>query len=138
MGNHDVMDTHFDASRLSDATLLRTELHIDGEWTPGGGERIEVLDPAGGDVIARMAGADEADVHRAIASAQAAAGPWGRMTAQARSRILRRWYELIVDHADDLALILTAEQGKPLAEARGEILYGAGFIEWYAEEGKRA
>ena len=133
------MDSQFDRSRLRDPSLLRTELFIDGEWAPGSaGHRIEVTDPATDDVIAEVAFATEEDVRRAIAAAEAAAPGWGRTTAPARARILRRWYELIVEHADDLAVILTAEQGKPLAEARGEILYGAGFVEWYAEECKRA
>jgi len=131
------VDTLFDADKLTDRSLLRADLFIDGEWTPGSGDRSEVCDPATGAVIARMATATEDDVRRAIDAAVTAAGPWGRATAPARARIMRRWYELIVDNADDLALILTAEQGKPLREARGEILYGAGFVEWYAEECKR-
>lgn len=132
------MDSRFDRSLLRDADLLREDLFIDGAWTPGsGGERTEVVDPATGVVIARMASAAAADVERAITTADAAAPAWGRLPAPARSRILRRWYDLIVKHADDLATILTAEQGKPFAEARGEILYGAGFVEWYAEECKR-
>lgn len=132
------MGSSFDSSRLTDPTLLRNDLFIGGEWRAGGtGNRIDVLDPATGDVVAWMAECDEADVHRAIDTAVAAAPAWGRRPAIERARILRRWYELIVEHADDLAAILTAEQGKPLVEARGEILYGAGFVEWYAEEGKR-
>ena len=132
------MGSTFDALRLSDPTLLREDLFIDGEWTPGGtGRRIDVHDPATGDVVARMAEGDEADVRRAIDAAVAAAPAWRRTPAIERSRILRRWYDLIVENADDLAAILTAEQGKPFAEARGEIIYGAGFVEWYAEEGKR-
>ncbi|MET0235814.1 MAG: NAD-dependent succinate-semialdehyde dehydrogenase [Kibdelosporangium sp.] len=133
------MEAKFDRSRLRDPGLLREELFIDGEWGPGSsGERIDVTDPATGTVIARTAFATEDDVRRAIAAAEAAAPGWARTTAPARSRILRRWYDLIVENADDLAMILTAEQGKPLAEARGEIIYGAGFVEWYAEECKRA
>jgi succinate-semialdehyde dehydrogenase/glutarate-semialdehyde dehydrogenase len=132
------MGAGFDPSRLSDRDLLRDELFIDGKWTPGRtGRRADVPDPATGDVIAGMAQADDADVRRAIQTAQAAAPEWAAMTAGDRARILRRWYDLIVENADDLAAILTAEQGKPFAEARGEILYGAGFVEWYAEEAKR-
>ncbi|MGI8335765.1 NAD-dependent succinate-semialdehyde dehydrogenase [Actinomadura scrupuli] len=132
------MNSTFDRSRLRDADLLREDLFIDGAWAPGSaGTRTDVLDPATGAVIARMADATEADVRRGVERAQAAAPAWGAMTATARARILRRWYDLIVANADDLATILTAEQGKPFAEARGEILYGAGFVEWYAEEGKR-
>jgi succinate-semialdehyde dehydrogenase/glutarate-semialdehyde dehydrogenase len=131
------VDTLFDAARLRDPALLREDLFIGGEWTAGAGPRSEVRDPATDVVIAHMASASEADVERAIEVAAAAAGEWGSRTALSRSRIMRRWFELIVENADDLAMILTAEQGKPLAEARGEILYGAGFVEWYAEECKR-
>jgi succinate-semialdehyde dehydrogenase/glutarate-semialdehyde dehydrogenase len=132
------MGSSFDRSQLQEPTLLREDLFIAGAWRAGGtGRRMDVADPATGLVIARMAEADEADVRRAIAAADAAAPGWAAVTAPERSRILRRWYDLIVAHADDLATILTAEQGKPWAEARGEILYGAGFVEWYAEECKR-
>jgi succinate-semialdehyde dehydrogenase/glutarate-semialdehyde dehydrogenase len=132
------MGSSFDRSQLQEPTLLREDLFIAGAWCGGGtGRRMDVTDPATGLVIARMAEADEADVRRAIAAAGAAAAGWAAVTAPERSRILRRWYDLIVAHADDLATILTAEQGKPWAEARGEILYGAGFVEWYAEECKR-
>src|SRR4051812_12427396 len=132
------MGASFDPSRLRDPDLLRTDLFVDGEWVPGHtGRRAEVTDPATGAVIASMAQADEADVRRAISTAQVAAPGWAATIAADRARILRRWYDLIVSAADDLATILTAEQGKPWAEARGEILYGAGFVEWYAEEGKR-
>jgi succinate-semialdehyde dehydrogenase/glutarate-semialdehyde dehydrogenase len=132
------MGSSFDRSQLLDPSLLREDLFIAGAWGAGGtGRRMDVTDPATGLVIARMAEADEDDVRRAIAAADAAAPGWAAVTAPERSRILRRWYDLIVAHADDLATILTAEQGKPWAEARGEILYGAGFVEWYAEECKR-
>jgi succinate-semialdehyde dehydrogenase/glutarate-semialdehyde dehydrogenase len=132
------VDSKFDRSQLRDGDLLREDLFIDGVWAPGaGGERTEVTDPATGAVIARMASATADDVLNAISAADAAAPAWGRMTATARARVMRRWYDLIVENADDLATILTAEQGKPFAEARGEILYGAGFVEWYAEECKR-
>jgi succinate-semialdehyde dehydrogenase/glutarate-semialdehyde dehydrogenase len=128
----------FDRSALNDPELLREDLFIAGEWSAGAtGRRIDVTNPATGDVVARIAEADEADVRRAIAAADAVAPAWAAVTAPERARILRRWYDLIVAAADDLATILTAEQGKPWAEARGEILYGAGFVEWYAEEAKR-
>jgi succinate-semialdehyde dehydrogenase/glutarate-semialdehyde dehydrogenase len=132
------MGSSFDPTRLRDRELLRADLFIGGRWVPGErGIRADVTDPATGAVIAQMAQAEDVDVRRAIAEAEAARPQWAAMTAIERARILRRWYDLIVANADDLAAILTAEQGKPLAEARGEILYGAGFIEWYAEEGKR-
>ncbi|WP_367891533.1 NAD-dependent succinate-semialdehyde dehydrogenase [Nocardioides sp. Arc9.136] len=110
---------------------------MNGEWRDGAGEPFDVLDPATGDLVATMAAADAADVERAIATAEVAGRAWAARPAPERAKVMRRWYDLIVEHADDLAAILTAEQGKPLHEARGEILYGAGFVEWYAEECKR-
>jgi succinate-semialdehyde dehydrogenase/glutarate-semialdehyde dehydrogenase len=128
----------FDRSWLHDQDLLRADLFVGGRWRPGGtGRRTDVTDPATGTVIAQIAEADESDVRDAIAAACDAFPAWAGLTAQERGRILRRWHDLIVENADDLAMILTAEQGKPLSEARGEILYGAGFVEWYAEEAKR-
>ncbi len=123
--------------RLKDPLLLRTELFIGGEWTPGGAAEVPVLDPATCEVVASVKGATEADVLRCIEAARYAFVEWAAMPAPDRSRVLRRWYDLLVDNADDLAVILTAEQGKPLAESRGEVLYGAAFVEWYAEEAKR-
>ena len=131
------MDTTFEADRLSDPTLLRTQLFIDGEWRDGEGDPFDVLDPATDVLVARMSAATTAEVEAAVAAAERAGREWAAVTAPERARVMRRWYELIVEHADDLAMILTAEQGKPLHEARGEILYGAGFVEWYAEECKR-
>jgi succinate-semialdehyde dehydrogenase/glutarate-semialdehyde dehydrogenase len=124
---------------LTDPTLLREQLLIAGEWVDGaGGEREPVTDPATGEVVASVAVGDRSDAVRAIEAAHAVAASWGATPAKTRSQLLRRWHDLIVANADDLAILLTAEQGKPLAEARGEILYGATFIEWYAEEAKRA
>jgi succinate-semialdehyde dehydrogenase / glutarate-semialdehyde dehydrogenase len=132
------VDVSFDRSCLHDPDLFREDLFVGGRWRSGGtSRRIDVTDPATGDVIGQIAEADETDVRDAIAAAQEAFGVWAGSTAQERARILRRWHDLIVENADDLAMILTAEQGKPLSEARGEILYGAGFIEWYSEEAKR-
>lgn len=124
---------------LTDPTLLRDELYVDGHWaSSASGARAEVTDPATGDVVASVADGDRDDASRAVSAAAAAFPAWAARTAKDRSVVLRAWFDLIVAHADDLATILTAEQGKPLAEARGEILYGASFVEWYAEEGKRA
>lgn len=132
------MDSSFDRSWLRDQGLFREDLFVGGRWRSGGtGRRIEVTDPATASVIGQIAEADEADVRDAIAAAHQAFPAWAGQTAQQRGDILRRWHDLIVENADDLAMILTAEQGKPLSEARGEILYGASFIEWYAEEAKR-
>lgn len=123
---------------LRDSNLLREDLFIGGEWVPGSGDaRREVVNPATGEVVARVAIAEAADVKRAIALADGAFKVWSAMTAISRAKIMRNWYDLILQNVDDLATILTSEQGKPLSEAKSEILYGAGFIEWYAEEGKR-
>jgi succinate-semialdehyde dehydrogenase/glutarate-semialdehyde dehydrogenase len=119
-------------------SLLRENLYIEGQWVPGQAAPVEVHDPADGTLLATAASASAAQVTEAVQAADRAFRTWSKMLARERAVILRRWYELIVERADDLALILTAEQGKPLAEARGEVLYGAGFIEWFAEEGKRA
>ena len=124
---------------LADGALLREQLHLAGEWVDGaGGEVDEVVDPATGDCIAHVARATAADADRAVTAAHAALGSWASAPAKARATALRAWHDLIVAHVEDLAILLTAEQGKPVAEARGEILYGATFIEWYAEEAKRA
>jgi len=124
---------------LTDAALWRERLYIDGSWTEGSSERrVEVTDPASGELIANVADGTREDARRAIEAARRAFGPWSQMTAKGRATILRDWFELICANAEDLATILVREQGKPLAEARAEILFGAGFIEWYAEEGKRA
>ncbi|MDO9407357.1 NAD-dependent succinate-semialdehyde dehydrogenase [Patulibacter sp.] len=124
---------------LADPALLRSDLYLDGGWTPAEGDRrLAVTDPATGREIASVADATRTDAVRAIDAAAAAFPAWAARTAKDRSILMRRWFDLIVEHADDLASIITAEQGKPLAEAKGEILYGATFVEWYAEEGKRA
>jgi succinate-semialdehyde dehydrogenase / glutarate-semialdehyde dehydrogenase len=116
-------------------TLLKTQAYIDGAWV--GTPQMPVLDKATGEEIARVPdmGADETNA--AIAAAHRAFKPWAGLLAKERSKILRRWYELIVEHADELALLLTKEQGKPLAEAKGEIIYGANFVELFAEQAKR-
>jgi succinate-semialdehyde dehydrogenase/glutarate-semialdehyde dehydrogenase len=124
--------------RLTDPGLLRTDLFVGGEWVPASdGARFDVLDPAEQAVIAAVASATREDTRRAVEAAAAAFPAWAARTAKERAAILRRWFDLVVDAADDLGAILTAEQGKPFPEARGEILFGAGFIEWFAEEAKR-
>ncbi len=105
-------------------TLLRTQAYIDGAWV--GTPQTPVTDKATGEEIARVPDLGAAETKAAIAAAHRAFGPWSRLLAKERATILRRWYELIVEHADELALLLTKEQGKPLSEAKGEILYGAG------------
>ncbi len=121
---------------LHDPSLLRTDALIGGEWV-GGTERFPVTDPATGHRLADVANLGAAEADAAISAANAAWGSWRSKTARARHQVLMRWHQLIVEHADDLGRILTAEQGKPLAEAKGEAIYGASFVEWFAEEGKR-
>ncbi|MEM9523260.1 MAG: NAD-dependent succinate-semialdehyde dehydrogenase [Pseudomonadota bacterium] len=134
-----MLDTATDLDRLlKDPSLLVTKAYIGGAWSDAeDGGTFDVINPARGDVIAQIADLDRADLARAIDAAHAAQMKWAARTGRDRAGILRKWYELMVENADDLAAILTAEQGKPLPEARGEILYGAAFIEWFAEEAKR-
>jgi len=118
---------------------LPRDLFINGEWRPASdGARVAVHDPATGAEIATVASASVSDVRTAIDAAEQAFPAWSGLLAKERAAILRRWFDLIVENADALAEILTAEQGKPLAEARGEVVYGASFVEWFAEEAKRA
>lgn len=123
---------------LKDPSLLATQGYLAGEWVDGdNGATFDVTNPARGDVIAKVADLSRAQTARAIAAAEAAQKEWAAKTAKERANILRRWYDLMMKNADDLGTILTAEQGKPLAEAKGEIGYGASFIEFFAEEAKR-
>jgi succinate-semialdehyde dehydrogenase/glutarate-semialdehyde dehydrogenase len=121
---------------LADANLLKTDALIGGEWVRGTA-RFDVLDPATGFKLADVADLGAAETAQAIAAAGQAFPAWRGKTAKQRAEILMKWFRLMIDHADDLARIMTAEQGKPLAEAKGEVVYGASFIEWFAEEGKR-
>jgi succinate-semialdehyde dehydrogenase/glutarate-semialdehyde dehydrogenase len=118
------------------ATLLKTKAYIDGSWV-GGKAQFAVTDKATGEEIARVPDLGATETKAAIEAAHRAFGPWSKLLAKQRSQILRNWYELIIENADELALLLTMEQGKPLAEAKGEILYGAAFVELFAEEAKR-
>ena len=123
---------------LKDPKLFRENGYIDGAWAEADTRaRFEVRNPADGSVIGSVPNMGVAETRRAIAAAEAALPAWRALTAKERSKIVRNWYNLIVANVDDLALLLTTEQGKPLAEARGEILYGASFVEWFAEEAKR-
>ncbi|PKO31672.1 MAG: succinate-semialdehyde dehydrogenase (NADP(+)) [Betaproteobacteria bacterium HGW-Betaproteobacteria-9] len=121
---------------LKDPTLLKTDALINGEWVKGN-SRFDVLDPATGQKLADVANLGPADAEKAIAAANAAWGGWKGKTAKERSIILRKWYDLLMANQDDLGRIMTAEQGKPFAEAKGEVAYGASFVEWFAEEAKR-
>ena len=124
--------------KLDNNTLLRDQAYIDGKWrAAASGARFAVKNPATGEVIAEVADLLEDDVRVAIEAADRAWAAWRAKTAKERAAILRKWYELMMVAQEDLAQLMTAEQGKPLAESRGEIAYGASFIEWFAEEGKR-
>lgn len=123
---------------LKDQGLLREAMLIDGQWVQAdSGRTIAVRNPATGALIARVPDAGEAETRRAIAAAERALVGWRATLAKERAVLLRRLFDLMVEHSDDLALLTTAEQGKPLAEARGEIAYASSFIEWFAEEAKR-
>jgi succinate-semialdehyde dehydrogenase/glutarate-semialdehyde dehydrogenase len=124
--------------KLRDPQLLRTRAFIGGEWlNASDGATHPVLNPATREVLGTVPVMGIAETRRAIEAAQAAFPAWAARTAKERAAILRRWYELLLANQDDLATLMTAEQGKPLAEAKGEIAYAASFIEWFAEEGKR-
>ena len=124
--------------QLKNAELLRSQAFINGRWIDADdGQRLEVSNPANGSIVGSVPRMGSAETKRAIASADAALTAWRGRTAADRSRMLRRWFEKIMANQEDLALLMTTEQGKPLAEARGEVAYAASFIEWFAEEGKR-
>ncbi|MFL9996766.1 succinate semialdehyde dehydrogenase [Burkholderia sp. GAS332] len=123
---------------LKDPTLLKTKAYIAGEWQPADDNAtFDVKNPATGETIATVPRMGTTETRRAIDTANAAWPAWRATTAKHRATILRKWHDLMLENADDLAKILTTEQGKPLAEAKGEILYAASFLEWFAEEGKR-
>ncbi|TCP16149.1 NAD-dependent succinate-semialdehyde dehydrogenase [Simplicispira metamorpha] len=123
-------------AQLADPSLLKTDALINGQWVPGS-SRFAVHDPATGAHLADVANLGPQEAEQAIAAANAAWPAWRAKTAKERSTLLRKWYDLLMQHQDDLARIMTAEQGKPLAEAKGEVAYGASFVEWFAEEAKR-
>ena len=120
---------------VSDPSLVRDQCFIDGTWT--GEQAIAVNDPASAEELARIPDLGVEETRRAIEAAEQALPAWRARTAGERSKILRRWFDLMIEHQDDLAMILTREQGKSLAEAKGEISYAASFVEWFAEEAKR-
>jgi succinate-semialdehyde dehydrogenase / glutarate-semialdehyde dehydrogenase len=121
---------------LSEANLLRQDAFINGEWLPAP-ERFAVLDPATGRTLAQVANVTLPQVQSALSAAQAAWPAWRNRPAKERAGLMMKWFALIQLHAEDLARLMTAEQGKPLAESRGEVAYGASFIEWFAEEARR-
>ncbi|WP_043319640.1 NAD-dependent succinate-semialdehyde dehydrogenase [Microbulbifer sp. HZ11] len=123
--------------KLNNSQLLKTQNYINGQWCEGTG-KLAVTDPATGELLAEIADGSAADAKRAVGAAHDAFPEWSRKTAAERAAVLKRWYQLIAENREDLARLLTLEQGKPLAEAMGEIDYGASYIEWYAEECRRA
>src|SRR5690349_22542688 len=126
------------AFQLKDNNLFRQQCYIDGAWVDADdGAKMSVYNPADGREIGSVPNMGAAETRRAIEAANAALPAWRAKTAKERSVILRKWFDLMMANQEDLAKILTAEQGKPLSEARTEIAYGASFIEWFAEEGKR-
>ncbi|KVD68899.1 NAD-dependent succinate-semialdehyde dehydrogenase [Burkholderia sp. ABCPW 14] len=132
------MSTDHATLALKDPALLREHAFVAGEWQAAdGGATFEVRNPATGALVGTVPAMGAAETRRAIDAANAAWPAWRKRTAKERAAILRKWHDLMIAHADDLALILTTEQGKPLAEAKGEIGYAASFLEWFAEEGKR-
>ncbi len=123
--------------KLKDPTLLKTQNFIDGEWVAGGEGTIDVTNPANGEIVTTIANGNAEDARLAVEAAAEAFKSWSRVPAKQRAVLLRNWFNLLMENADDLGAIMTAEQGKPLAESIGEVGYGAGFIEYYAEESKR-
>jgi succinate-semialdehyde dehydrogenase/glutarate-semialdehyde dehydrogenase len=130
------MDAISPLDALENPGLLRTQALINGEWVSGAAT-FAVNDPATGRELAQVPNLGRADAQEAIAAAANALNAWKTKPAKERAAVLVRWQQLLVKHADDLARLMTAEQGKPLAEARGEVVYGASFLDWFAEEGKR-
>ena len=124
--------------QLGQPDLLRQTAYLNGDWCEAdSGARTEIFNPATGELIGAVPNMDRGETRRTIEAAQAAQPAWRALTAKERAARLRRWYELMLENQEDLARIMTAEQGKPLAEARGEVAYAASFLEWFAEEGKR-
>ena len=124
--------------QLKDSDLLRQQALFAGHWQDAHqGATLPVTDPATGETLATIPALGRAETEQAIAYAETVRISWGKTTNASRAALLEKWHQLIIEHADDLAIIMTAEQGKPLAEARGEVLYGASFVKWFAEEARR-
>ena len=124
--------------QLKDASLFRQQAFIDGTWLDAdGGLTIKVNNPATGEIIGTVPKMGAVETRRAIEAADRALPAWRSLTAKERATKLRRWFDLLMENQDDLGRLMTMEQGKPLAESKGEIAYAASFIEWFAEEGKR-
>ena len=124
--------------QLKDSDLLRQQALFGGRWQDAdNGETLPVIDPATRETLATIPALGRAETEAAIACADAARIAWGKTPNASRAALLEKWHQLILDNAEDLATIMTAEQGKPLAEAKGEVLYGASFVKWFAEEARR-
>ena len=123
---------------LTDTSLLHHQAYINGEWIDAdSGETMPVKNPATGETIIEIAKVGTAETRRAIEAAETSMQDWKARPAKERAQILRRWFDLMMENQEDLAIIMTAEQGKVLAESRGEVAYGAAFMEWFGEEAKR-
>lgn len=122
--------------KLNDPSLLKHQAYVNGEWTDAAGS-FDVVNPANGTRVGKVPNQGAADAQHAIDAAAAAFPAWAAKTGKERAAVMRTWFNLMLENADDLAMLMTAEQGKPLAEAKGEVIYGASFIEWFAEEAKR-
>ena len=121
--------------KLNDLALYRTQALIGGAWCDAdSGAAFDVANPASGERLARVPDMGAAETRRAIDAADAAWPAWRNRTAKERAAVLRKWFELMLAHSDDLAFLMTGEQGKPLSEAKGEVAYAASFVEWFAEE----
>ena len=131
-------DTTDIRSMLKNPALLREDAYLGGKWVQAAsGQTFAVQNPARGDTIANVADLSRDEIAQAIDAAHKTLPAWAAKTAKDRAQILRRWYDLMMEHQEDLAIIMTAEQGKPLTESRGEVAYGAAFVEWFGEEAKR-
>ena len=123
---------------LKDKSLIKNQAYIDGQWiSADSGETVPVINPATNEILVEVPKCGTVETRRMIEAASAAQKAWAKTTAKERAALLRKWFNLIVENQEDLAQLLTAEQGKPLAEARGEIAYGANYVEWFSEESKR-
>jgi succinate-semialdehyde dehydrogenase / glutarate-semialdehyde dehydrogenase len=123
---------------LRDPSLLRTSAFLDGTWVDTGDSgRFSVVNPSTGETVADLPSLSRSQTAEAVAAAHRAWPGWRSLSAKERAGVLRRWFDLVTEHSEDLARIITLEEGKPLAEARGEVAYAASFVEWFAEEAKR-
>src|SRR5262245_45759708 len=128
----------FEQPKLKDMKLFRQQGYIDGQWVDADSKAtVSVNNPANDAILGSVPRMGAGETRRAIEAANRALPAWRKKTAKERAAILRKWYELMMANADDLGILMTSEQGKPLTEAKGEVVYAAGFIEWFAEEGKR-